>query len=136
MQSEWKINEMVSFIETRSMGLGVVANCDIPKETTILCDPVRSFAGRDSLLLRQTSAYHYLFVDRRTHSKDNLRPVLHLVVGPISMINHSNKANCRIQWNHQKTLSKSKAALVANRNISAGQELFISYHNIEDYEFN
>jgi SET domain-containing protein len=132
----WEINNFICYGSTAEMGLGVFASMDIAPNSLILQDPVRSFDPIESALLKRTSAYHLLFVDRETYAgKDNICR-LHLVVGPISMINHNSEANCNVEWNIAEDRDYlANASLVANRHIKAGEEIFIDYLNVEEYEF-
>jgi len=132
---KWEINDLVSYAETASMGLGVVAQRRIEMDTEILCDPVRTFTGDDAARIRSTEAYHILFVDRETFDVENKRSPLHLVVGPISILNHSKNANCHILWEIGEDVRSPRARLFARRDILPGEQLVISYHNIEEYDF-
>ncbi len=73
---------MIWFHTPKRMGLGVIAVKGITNNTEILCDPVRTFSGQDSALLRKTKAYHIFFVDRDTYSSKDDTSSLHLVVVP------------------------------------------------------
>ncbi|WP_423910965.1 SET domain-containing protein [Candidatus Spongiihabitans sp.] len=49
------------------------------------------------------------------------------------MVNHSSNENCRIKWKLEGDVAQAK--LIAKRNIDAGEELFIRYYNIGEYDF-
>lgn len=132
----WEINSLIFYGSSTQMGLGVFASAEIKPNQLILQDPVRSFEPLESALLKETSAYHLLFVDRETYAGKDNNCKLHLVVGPISMINHSDNANCSVEWNIAgNDYYLAKASLVSNRHIKAGEEIFIDYLNVEEYEF-
>ena len=96
---------------------------------------MRSFDGKDAQLLRKTAAYHLLFVDRTHYALKNENSPLHLVVGAISMVNHCKYPNCTLQWNIDPSECETCATLIAQKPIKLGEELFIEYHNIDEYEF-
>jgi len=135
MKKLWIINDMVFYTKTQSMGLGVAAIRDILVNTVILCDPVRTFTGEDAIMLRRTKAYHLFFVDPSTYAPNNVISPVHLVLGPISIVNHRSDENCWISWEANKDMENAQVKLIAKRNISADEELFIRYHNIDEYAF-
>lgn len=133
-EEKWAINDRVRFSETPEMGLGVVATRDIDANTEILRDPVRTFTGHETAVLRETSAYHLLFVDRDTYAPGG-GSALHLVVGPISMVNHDKNPNCIVDWSVGYGVKNPHAKLITTRKIPRGAQIFISYHNIDEYDF-
>lgn len=130
----WKVNDLVSYFETPDMGLGVRASTNIDRGVSILRDPVRTFSGKDASLIRQTSAYHLYFVDRGSYKCGTKNSPIHAAIGPISIINHDANPNSELRW---CKIGKVDAyvELFSSREIYAGEELFISYHNIDEYEF-
>jgi|GEM_PF-4292886 len=132
--TKWMINDMVAFTETRHMGMGLIAIKPIAADTEILRDPVRSFNGPDCDLIRKSSAYPLFFVDREAYTAEGSLPPLHLVVGPITMINHNKDANCAVSFAIYGE-DNPHAKLVAKRPISEGDQIFITYHNIDEYDF-
>lgn len=131
----WIINDRAYFAKTDKMGLGVFAAREIFAEEKILIDPVRSFEGLDAERIRNTNAYHILFVDRQKYTENSSGFPLHFVIGPISIINHCKESNCFIRWNLEPAGIESSAILIAKRKIYSGEELFITYYNIEEYDF-
>lgn len=132
----WEINNHLSYGSSNEMGLGVYASRRIPPNRLILKDPVRSVDLPEAALLKETSVYHLLFVDRETYAGKGKICRLHLVVGAISMINHSDHPNCRLEWNISGNAgSLANACLVSDRHIDKGEEIYIDYMNVEEYEF-
>ena len=132
----WDINGMISYGATTNMGLGIFARRNIIERTEILCDPVRTFDKHDAKLLRQTDAYRMMFVDREKFGSSTVNPPIHLVLGPIAMLNHGNEENCFVSWElDNERPEKSRARLFAKRDIKAGEQLLMRYHNAEEYEF-
>ena len=132
---KWVINENAFFQKTESMGLGVFASRDISSKEVILCDPVRTFVEHDAEILRKTSAYHILFVDRQTFGMKGKVSPLHLAVGATSIVNHSRIPNCFVEWCLSNEIEESKVKLISNCPIKKGNEFFINYHNISEYDF-
>lgn len=131
----WNINNLVSYANTPTMGLGVIARDDIQAGSEILCDPVRTFSKDEAEKLRSSEAYYLTFVDRETYGKGVKFSPVHLVVGPISMINHNRHPNCEVTWDIGRGVLNPKARLHAKRDILEGEQLFIAYHNIDEYDF-
>lgn len=134
--SIWDINGLISYRETTKMGLGVFSNRDIGERTEILCEPVRTFKGRDAELLRQTDAYRMMFVDRTSYEDNTGNPPIHLVLGAISMLNHGDDENCVVCWElDDDKPEKSRVRLVAAKDIKSGEQLLMRYHNVDEYDF-
>lgn len=135
MGNFWNVNSLAHYRNTEEMGLGVFASRPISARQEILKDPIRTFTGSDTLKLRETEAYHILFVDRDHYTTENKKSPLHFAVGPISIVNHSDEPNCKVVWDFDVHDTMSSVALIATKDILPGDEFFISYHNIQEYNF-
>lgn len=132
----WRINDLISYRDTEAMGLGVFALAEIPESSVIVRDPVRTFVGKDAELLKQTDAFRMMFVDREAYDDGAPDAPVHLVLGSIGMLNHGKKSNCEVVWNIASSDDTNRfAQLVAKRKIVAGEQLLMTYHNAEEYDF-
>jgi hypothetical protein len=130
----WKINDFLCYTQTPTMGLGVSALVKIDKGTVLLRDPVRSFDGPDASLIRKTTAYELYFVDRASYSLGDAQSPVHAALGPVSIINHDTSPNAKLRWLKTGEVN-AYVELSSTVEIEAGEEVFISYHNIDEYEF-
>ena len=119
----------------RHNGIRCICKQNHQKNTEILCNPVRTFIKQDAKILKNTQLYPLLFVDRDSYESKNQVPSLHLMIGAITMLNHNQDANCYISWHIGEDIQTACAKLYAKRHICSGEELFIQYHNIDEYDF-
>ncbi len=111
-------------------GRGVVTLTSISINSTIVRDPVERYTGEVARRLRDHSLYYHLFVDPRTYGNTRDCDLL-WVIGPISIVNHADNPNCSVHW--QKDEVGEWAVLKADREIAQGEELLVSYTNIDEY---
>jgi hypothetical protein len=96
-----------------------------------MCDPVERYFGKDADYLSNHKIYDHFFVDPTQYNVTDSVDLL-WAIGPISLINHSKKPNCIVEW--RKSEPREWALLRTLTTIQKDEELLISYTNIKEYE--
>lgn len=112
-------------------GRGVVAISPIAKDAIVLCDAVERYSGEAARALRHHPLYYHLFVDPLNYGRTESCDLL-WAIGAISVVNHSDRPNCSVCW--KVTPYGEWALLLADKDILPGEEILISYTNIDEYE--
>ena len=126
-----KINELCCYKKTDERGIGVFSNQSIAKGVMIVKDIFSTIKGTDKQKLMTTQQYHFLFVDRKNYQKNRDTCDLHIIFGPISIVNHSERPNCFLKWIYEDEVPTVE--LVSAQKIEEGVELFIRYKNSDEY---
>ncbi|MGV6808516.1 MAG: SET domain-containing protein-lysine N-methyltransferase [bacterium] len=114
-------------------GRGLVSLDFVTAGTLIEVAPTAKFHGNERSIIDQTSVSVYYFVrpNEYQHSK-NVDG--YLVFGLVSLCNHSDTPNVRIEWVENETGLWSH--LITTQDIQAGEEVTMYYTNIDEYSFN
>ena len=111
-------------------GRGVFAGEAVEPNQTLICDPVERYRLMDARHLARHSIYPHLFVDPDHYGLTDDVDLL-WVLGAISIVNHSNTPNCRVEWSRDAL--GEWAILRSIAEIRANCELLIRYTNIDEY---
>ena len=111
-------------------GRGVFTTKILAANQDILCDPVERYAKKDARYLARHTIYGHLFVDPEHYGITESVDLL-WVIGLISILNHSDTPNCRVEWLRDPL--GEWALLRSITNIPPNDELLIRYTNIEEY---
>jgi SET domain-containing protein len=124
---------MIEVQKISNKGRGIVAIQDIPAGTLIEVAPVVSFPLQQIKPLpnlHETEIFKYYFV--QPPEDDNSKNQNgYLAFGLVSLLNHSKQPNTRINWVEDEVGLWSH--LIAEKEIKIGEELTMSYANIEEY---
>lgn len=112
-------------------GRGVVAISPIAMNAIVLCDAVERYSGEAARALRLHPLYYHLFVDPASYGRAKSCDLL-WAIGAISVVNHGESPNCSIRW--KATPYGEWALLRADKDILPGEEILISYTNIDEYD--
>lgn len=104
-------------------GRGLFTTAAVAAGQVIATYPVNRFP-RQSVA---ADLFPYVFVD-----PDRSQDIL-LVWGLATLVNHDDIPNCRMVW--EKRADGEWGALVALKDVPAGEELLLRYTNIQDYDF-
>ena len=122
---------MWKYSTTIDKGTGVFSIEKIPENSLIISDIYRTISGKEKDVIVSHHIYDYFFVDREGYKENRQMCDLHLVFGPISIINHSFEPNCYLKWKKQSDIKTVE--LWAGQDISPNSELTIFYENIDEY---
>lgn len=113
-------------------GRGVIATQIIPAKTVIEIAPVASFPATERAIIDTTHVAKYYFVKPEAYQNDK-KVDGHFVFGFASLCNHDNTPNAKVEWVTDEIGLWSH--LTSIRDIAAGEELTLSYSNIDEYNF-
>lgn len=101
---------------TKNMGRGVFAACNINKKIVVEVSPCLKWNDRDQNLIQDSFLRFYVF--EGTSRKDSV-----LALGVGSLFNHSNKPNVKYKYDTKRNV----IVFTATRKIYKDEQLFVDY---------
>ena len=108
----------------------VVAITAVPADGTLESVPVVPLTAGDRGKVDDTSLFPYYFVRKREREEGDDYPG-YVVFGLTSFCSHSDEPNAKVHWREEQ--DGLWADLVPLRPIANGEEITISYTNIDQY---
>jgi SET domain-containing protein len=121
---------MIEVTKIPNKGRGIIATQDIPQGTLIEASPAITFPLKQRLNINETELFKYYFVQPSEYGKSQTVNG-YLVFGLVSLLNHAEQPNTRINWIEDQVGLWSH--LIAEKDIKAGEEVTMSYANIDEY---
>jgi uncharacterized protein len=112
------ISESIIVRRSAKKGRGVFARNRIGAGSVIEVAPVIVMSKQDRGHIDQTLLHDYIFEWGESHQE------CCMALGYVPLYNHSFKANC----NYEMHFTRQTITITANREIRAGEELFINYN--------
>jgi SET domain-containing protein len=103
---------------SENRGRGVFTSASIKKGTVLEISPVIVMTLEERKLLDQTLLHDYIF--EWGYEKDRCC----MALGYVPVYNHSYESNCEYEMDYENNI----IAIMAVRNIGAGEEIFINYN--------
>ena len=115
----------INFISTsiiikkkKKKGRGVFARENLEPGTVVEIAPVIVMSKQDRVLIDQTLLHDYIFEWGASQQECCMS------LGYVALYNHSFQANC----NYEMHFNRETITITTNREIKAGEELFINYN--------
>jgi len=131
-QKDSKNLELVKVNKIPNKGRGIRAAKSIKKGELIEASPTCSFPSEQRKIIDNTSLFDYYFVRNAEYQDTEKQATGYMVFGLASLCNHTDKPNAIVEWDENDTTGVW-AHLIALEDIQTGEEIMISYANINEY---
>ena len=122
MENETNLEKFVEVKDSEIHGFGIFTSVDIPKDTPIMVIEGEVISGEECERREDEEDNVYIFWNGDTYIDTAM-------TDKIKFINHNCDYNCEVEDRDENSL-----LLIADRDISAGEELTIDYGYEEIYE--